>query len=301
MTDMKAQRDAGERATCARPQLSLIDYDAQVSEVRAKAYGADKYRRANYHGDLPAGVDPVDQFLGYVDAAMRHLGKVAKAVAHAKGTGGDVRAACAAVDDEAAGDFPASMLPHVAHAQASLAILVTCAVGNGLLPADPGEPWKASPAYVPAMRARGKLPPADPIPQKAATERGIPTASRESRGEGGVLFYTTRGLDGRRATGARAMELAWREHRERGHLLTTIAYTDQHLTGLHFMNDVIVRVRPSQLEGEAFGNWIRMSLAPRVENADAIIRVEVLSEEIGGLAADLTPGESDVLASRKAG
>lgn len=148
--DMKMLRNMRE----SRPDLSITPYHGEVHGARATEYGADKYARGNYFGPPPAGIDPVDRFLGYVAAARRHLGKVQQAINVAKGTGGDARAACALVDDEASGGFPPSMLPHISHAIAGLMILVECGVTDGLLPADPGQPWKAHPMYDDVLKRR---------------------------------------------------------------------------------------------------------------------------------------------------
>lgn len=130
----------------ARPQLSILPRAGLTHGGRAIEYGADKYARGNYHGPPPAklGVDAEPKrLLGYIDATMRHLTDVSDAINRALGTGGDIRAACRIVDSEASGGFPASGLPHLAHAIASLLIGVSCAVDDGLLPADPGQPWRA--------------------------------------------------------------------------------------------------------------------------------------------------------------
>src|SRR5688572_19639270 len=133
--DMKSGLTRG-----GRPKMSILPRIGTVYGVRAIEYGADKYARGNYHGPPPAalGADAgAKRLLGYIDAAQRHLTHVADAVNRALGTGGDVTAACAVVDDEAAGGFPASNLPHLAHALASLLIGVTCAADDGCLPVDP--------------------------------------------------------------------------------------------------------------------------------------------------------------------
>lgn len=158
MSDLKATRD--KQNPGARPKLSILQYNGEVYGCRATEYGADKYARGNYFGAPPAGVDPVERFLGYIDAAQRHLGKIAQAINVAKGTGGDLVAACAVPDDEASGGFPPSMLPHIAHAIAGLMIGVECGVHDGLLPPDPGQPWINHPMYkdVLARRAVGKPP-----------------------------------------------------------------------------------------------------------------------------------------------
>jgi hypothetical protein len=157
--DMKILRNLRE----SRPAMSISQYNGTVYGVRATEYGADKYARGNYHGAPPANVDPVTRFAEYIDAAMRHLGKIAQAINVAKGTGGDVRAACAVVDDEASGGFPPSMLPHLAHAIAGLKILVECGVNDGLLPVDPGQPWIRHPDYAAVERRRATV---QGLPQK---------------------------------------------------------------------------------------------------------------------------------------
>jgi hypothetical protein len=154
MADMKVLRNLRE----SRPLLSILPYNGEVYGSRGLEYGADKYARGNYFGAPPASVDPVDRFLEYLDAAKRHIGKIAQAINVAKGTGGDARAACACPDDESSGGFPASHLPHIAHAIAGLLIAVECGINDGLLPEDPGQPWKKDPMYADVLerRAAGK-------------------------------------------------------------------------------------------------------------------------------------------------
>ncbi len=129
----------------ARPQMSILPRAGLIYGCRATEYGASKYARGNYHGPAPVRLGEhagAKRLLGYIDAAMRHLTHVSDAVNRALGTGGDVVASCGVVDDEASGGFPASNLPHLSHALASILIGVSCAVDDGLLPADPGQPWK---------------------------------------------------------------------------------------------------------------------------------------------------------------
>lgn len=131
----------------ARPAMSILPRTGLVHGGRAIEYGADKYARGNYHGAPPAKLGEhaeAKRLLGYIDAAMRHLTHVSDKINRALGTGGDVNAAASVVDDEASGGFPASNLPHLDHALASLLIGVSCAVDGGLLPVDPGQPWKAA-------------------------------------------------------------------------------------------------------------------------------------------------------------
>jgi len=96
-------------------------------------YGAEKYQRGNYHGQPP--VPPELRYLGYIDAALRHLSKVALATNQAIGTGGDVPLACAVQD-------PESKLPHIDHALASLLLAIECGVVDKILVPDPGKTWR---------------------------------------------------------------------------------------------------------------------------------------------------------------
>lgn len=153
MSDMK------EGLTSARPKLSILPKDALVHGARALEYGADKYKRGNYYGPPPEGVTSVERALGYIDAAMRHLTAVTQALNKVLGMDpqqvsfSHEKEAIALVDDKASGGFPASGLPHLANGLASILIGIECAVMDGLLPADPGQPW---------AKGRGE----DALPQK---------------------------------------------------------------------------------------------------------------------------------------
>lgn len=142
MSEKRAGGDMKHGLTGSRPALSILPRTGLIYGCRPLEYGADKYARGNYHGPPPAGVTGAMRLLGYIDAAQRHLTAVTDAVNRALGTGGDMAEAAADRDLEASGNFPASGLPHLAHALASLLIGVSCAVEDGLLPADPGQPWK---------------------------------------------------------------------------------------------------------------------------------------------------------------
>lgn len=124
-----------------KPQLSQIPKASLVYLARGLEYGSDKYERANHYGPPAPGVDPVIRLLGYIDAAKRHLTEVSDAIQRAMGVGGDVRASVCTRDMDASGGFPASGLPDFCGAACSVALAISCAVNDGLLPADPGRPW----------------------------------------------------------------------------------------------------------------------------------------------------------------
>lgn len=133
--------------TSSRPKLSIVPAAGELYQCRAMEYGADKYARGNYHNGPPAGVTPAARVMGYVDAALRHLRAVADAYNRespvAQGPASlTFGAALAAQDTVASGGFPASGLPHLAHAMASVALAIQCGVDDSLLPDDPGQPWK---------------------------------------------------------------------------------------------------------------------------------------------------------------
>lgn len=133
--------------TSSRPKLSIVPAAGELYQCRAMEYGADKYKRGNYHNAPPEGVAPAARVMGYVDAALRHLRAVADAYNRespvAQGPASlTFGAALAARDTVASGGFPASGLPHLAHAMASVALAIQCGVDDSLLPDDPGQPWK---------------------------------------------------------------------------------------------------------------------------------------------------------------
>jgi len=146
--------DMKQGLTGSRPALSIVPRTMLLYVTRGLEYGADKYARGNYHGEPPKGVTEEQRLLGYVDAALRHLTRVSDALNRAIGTGGDLTAAASVVDDDGGGKFPPSMLPDLAHALASIAIGVTCAADAGLMPRDPGQPWKVHPLYAEVLARR---------------------------------------------------------------------------------------------------------------------------------------------------
>lgn len=156
MSDMK------HGLTTARPKLTILGKRAQVYMARAMEFGADKYARGNYHGPPPEGVTPTERYLGYLDAALRHITEIAQAITMVMGQEPEFEVgpgACGIVDAVSSGKFPASQLPHIAHALASLMIAVEVGVNDGLLPEDPGQPWASDPMMAEVNKRRD-------IPQK---------------------------------------------------------------------------------------------------------------------------------------
>lgn len=144
VTERRVIGDMKQGLTSGRPKLSIVPGPGKLYGCRGLEYGENKYARGNYYGPPPATTTPVHRFLGYLDATHRHLDAVSDALNRALGTGGDITAACRLIDSVSSGGFPASGLPHVAHAMASLLLLITVGVEDGLLVEDPGQPWKAA-------------------------------------------------------------------------------------------------------------------------------------------------------------
>lgn len=143
MKDLKEALGSG-----LKPDVTHVRTPLMVYTARACEYGSDKYERANFLRRTPGGRR--SDFLRlreYARATVSHLMKALDSMeAHQandpelRDLGGMVRA-CYAADEEAGSSFPASGLPHWAHAAASLNMALAQAVDVGLLPADPGQPW----------------------------------------------------------------------------------------------------------------------------------------------------------------
>lgn len=132
MSDMK--QGMGRKAPLAQVPPALLNYSA-----RAHQYGADKYELGNYLREPPKGMTDMDRLLEYISATQRHLAAWADSIIRHLGGGKnratDLDTACYAHDYE-------SRLPHAAHAAASLGMALQQAVDAGLMPLDPGTPWR---------------------------------------------------------------------------------------------------------------------------------------------------------------
>ncbi len=121
---------------------SPVYYISPAMEIyggRAHQYGEEKYAKGNYLRPQLQGTD-LDRMLDYIAATKRHLSAAADSIIRYIGKGrnaqGDANKAAFAPDKE-------SKLPHLAHAVASLSMLLQQAVDSGLLPEDPGVTWRA--------------------------------------------------------------------------------------------------------------------------------------------------------------
>ncbi|MGN6103509.1 MAG: hypothetical protein ACTHU0_00145 [Kofleriaceae bacterium] len=138
----------------------------QIYTARSGEYGNDKYERANYrrptggaHHSEPTAEDFI-RYRSYLRAARDHIDDTLDLMElhlaldpELKDIEGMKRAAYAVDTDTTPGaKVGPSLLPHVAPACASLNMAVTQATDCGLLPRDPGTPWrdaKPEPAEAP--------------------------------------------------------------------------------------------------------------------------------------------------------
>lgn len=153
LADMKAGLVRG-----AKPDLTHVRTSLGIYTARNCEYGSDKYDRANYLRPVnPEGYTPetptkadFERLRAYLRAVISHTQQALDSMERHQATDphfvdveGMKRAAYAVDTDETPGaKVGASKLPHVGGACASLMMAIEQAVLAGLLPADPGTPWR---------------------------------------------------------------------------------------------------------------------------------------------------------------
>lgn len=148
--DMKEGRRTGRK-----PDVTHIRRPLMVYGARACEYGNDKYERANYMRDAvdSCGVPTPEDFESlreYLRACVDHVEKTLDSMEEYQAAAPELddpvlmRRACYAADtDQTPGNpVPASGLPHLCGAVASLNMALKNATLCGLLPEDPGQPWR---------------------------------------------------------------------------------------------------------------------------------------------------------------
>jgi len=152
-------RDLKEALSSGRkPDITHVRGPFKTYTARPCEYGSAKYVRGNFlRPAAPEGAllsartrANFERFRAYLRAAASHIDATLDAMERHQARDGeltDVRGmvqAAYAVDTDAKPGCPVgpSLLPHVAHACASLMMAVTQAVDFGLLPEDPGRPWE---------------------------------------------------------------------------------------------------------------------------------------------------------------
>ena len=134
-----------------KPDVTHCRRSTMVYVARSCEYGSAKYERANYLRSTggPMRAD-FERFRSYLRAMVSHVVETLDSMERHQANDpnledveGMKRAAFAA-DTDVTPDCPvgASRLPHVGAALASGMMALEQAVNAGLLPADPGQPWR---------------------------------------------------------------------------------------------------------------------------------------------------------------
>ena len=139
-----------------KPDLTHLRSSFATYTVRPCEYGCDKYERANFlraTGNVAHRTPTAEDFTRlrvYLRAAMSHVMKTLDSMEQHQANDpnlldveGMKRAAYAVdLDTKPGQKIGASFLPHIAPACSSLMMAISQAVACGLLPEDPGTPWR---------------------------------------------------------------------------------------------------------------------------------------------------------------
>lgn len=145
LKDMKVALSSG-----AKPDITHIRTPMKVYGARNCEYGNDKYVRANYLRPVDGMREAFVRYRAYLRATDSHLSQTLDAMEkhqsldpELKDVEGMKRAAYAVDTDATPGaKVGASFLPHIGGSVASLNMALAQAVDAGLLPSDPGQPWR---------------------------------------------------------------------------------------------------------------------------------------------------------------
>jgi hypothetical protein len=143
--DLKEALSSGRK-----PDTTHVRYETEVYIARASEYGDDKYQRGNYLRPAGSVRDSFKRHRQYLRSVRDHIAKILGPMERHLARDPlleDEDGMLAAVrtpdlDVTPGAKVGASGLPHHAHAAAAMNMLITQAVDDGLLPADPGQPWK---------------------------------------------------------------------------------------------------------------------------------------------------------------
>lgn len=143
--DMKEGLSSSRKADITHMRTPFL-----VHGSRACEYGNDKYYRANYARPMGTIQEDFERLRQYLAAAARHIFVTLDEMEYHQAIDPNLediegmKKACYAEDTDAKPGCPTgpSGLPHLCGAVASLNLAITQATRAGLLPADPGTPWK---------------------------------------------------------------------------------------------------------------------------------------------------------------
>lgn len=145
LSDAKAALRRGVKPDITHVRTPLMNYVARNCE-----YGEDKYERSNFLRPTDNGKPAFERYRAYLRAAVAHTIKVLDAMERHQAMDpkledvkGMKKAAFAIdTDPDTTGKVGPSLLSHIGGAAASLNMALAQAVDAGLLPEDPGTPWR---------------------------------------------------------------------------------------------------------------------------------------------------------------
>lgn len=150
--DMKEGLSSTRKADITHVRTPLMVYTSRNSD-----YGSFKYERGNYlRPVVPEGYTGVptkadfERYRAYLRAALSHLVQQLDSLETHLSTDpkledvGGMRDSAYAVDtdEDTSGKVGPSFLPHIGGTCASLNMALAQAVRCGLIPSDPGQPWR---------------------------------------------------------------------------------------------------------------------------------------------------------------
>ena len=134
-----------------KPDITHCRRSTMVYVARSCEYGSAKYERANYLRSTggPMRAD-FERFRSYLRAMVSHVVETLDSMERHQANDPNLediegmKRAAQAADTDVTPDCPvgASRLPHVGAALASGMMALEQAIAAGLLPADPGQPWR---------------------------------------------------------------------------------------------------------------------------------------------------------------
>lgn len=208
-----AHYDQKEALTSARkPDVTHARTPLLVYNARACEYGCAKgYDRGNFLRRTATTSEDFKRLRAYLAAGLRHimatLDQIERHQAndpHLVDIEGMKRAAYAPdTDPDPTGTVGPSGLPHLCGAAASLNMALAQAVDAGLLPADPGQPWREQPSQLDFTHAAITINVGGAV--LSAEPREHQTADTCVRGAGGTCITHNVPLDRRHEHGD-----AWR-------------------------------------------------------------------------------------------
>jgi hypothetical protein len=155
LKDIKESLSSARKADTTHVRRSFQIYTARPCE-----YGSDKYERANFMRPTDGLKGDFERLRAYLRAARDHIDETLESMERHQSQDpmlndreGMKRAAYAVDTDAKPGQkIGPSLLPHVAPACASLMMAITQATDCGLLPKDPGTPWRDASVEEPTVK-----------------------------------------------------------------------------------------------------------------------------------------------------